>query len=128
MTINDQHSAVQPPRTLSPTASSAPWSVAGPSLLDRPAPTVKRDERGELDIAAITSDYVAWQRVQWGGADPGGRHFEAVRRSEGAIFTAGAGRHRVELDDRAGRHWPVFERQHHTLAKAVETFEQAGVF
>jgi len=89
---------------------------------------VHRDERGELDIERITSEYVAWQRLAWGGADPGGRHYEAVRRSEGAIFTAGAGRHRVELDDRAGRHWPVFERQHHTLAKAVETFEQAGVF
>lgn len=92
-----------------------------------PPPSVHRDERGELDVEAITLAWLGWQRLRWGGADQGGRHYEAVRRSEGAIFTAGAGRHRVELEDRAGRHWPVWERQQHTLAKAVAVFEAAGV-
>lgn len=133
MTTSDQHSAVQPPRTLSPTASSASSSAPGLRFRlwlpgDPPAPKCHRTERGELDIEKITSEFVAWQRVAWGGADPGGRHYPEVRRSAGAMFTAGAGRHRVELDDRAGRHVPPFERQHHTLAKAVETFERAGVF
>ena len=135
MTTSDPHYPAPRPRTLSPTASSACSSATGPSpytidvdLTRRPAPTVHRDERGELDIARVTLDWLGWERLAWGGADPGGRHYPEVRRSAGAMFTAGAGRHRVELDDRAGRHVPPFERQHHTLAKAVEAFESVGAF
>lgn len=131
---SDQHCSGSTPRSSYPTSSSAPSSAPGPKFMIDPAlarppfPMFRRDERGEVDIETLTRSWVGWRRLECGGADMGGVHTVEAGYARGAMFRPGGGRCRVELDDRAGRHWPPFERQHHVIAKGVERLEAAGLF
>lgn len=76
MTTSDQHYQEPRPRTLSPTASSAPSSARGRSrrelkfglAIERLAPKAHRTRRGELNMPQITREYLVWRRLECGGA------------------------------------------------------------
>lgn len=86
-----------------------------------------RGPDGELDVATITRAWLGWRRLECNGADMGGVHTVEAGYSRGKMFRPGAGRCRVELEDRAGRHWPAWERQYHVMSKVAATLKSAGV-
>lgn len=82
----------------------------------------------ELDVETITRAWLGWRRIECNGADMGGVHTLDAAKHRGKVFRPGGGRCLVELEDKAGRHWPHWERLHHNLHKALATFESVGLF
>lgn len=159
MTSNDQPSPTPTPppsapvSTLtsvsSPTSPGRSWrnplTDAGRFTLNigpRPIPTLRRTKRGELNLAALTHQWVVWRRIECGGADMGGAH-ELNPKGPNQTFTAKqvfAHRQRFayiprpcEAEfalgfDRPGRHAHPLEHTGYQISLAARQIADMGLF